>query len=95
MCCNIDRSCTCLVLIGIGTSCWLWSLIIFLIQRFVSFVLGPHSLMGGGVGGDFPPKLSSRGSKGGGFFFVAPLGGGFGGNAPNVKFWEKLPCKIL
>jgi hypothetical protein len=27
--------------------CWFWSLIIFVIQRFVSTVLGPHSLMGG------------------------------------------------
>jgi hypothetical protein len=43
--------------------CWLWSLIIFLIQRFVSVVLGPHSLMGG-VGGISPPQLSPEGSRG-------------------------------
>jgi hypothetical protein len=74
--------------------CWLWSLIIFLIQRFVSAMLGPHSLMGG-VGGLSPPQLSPGGPGGGDNFFVAPPGGGFGGNAPEVKYWEKFPCKIL
>jgi hypothetical protein len=74
---------------------------IFLIQRFVSVVLGPHSLMGG-CGGDLPPpQLSPGGSRGGGggaTIFVSPPpppGGGFGGSAPEAKFWEKLPCKIL
>jgi hypothetical protein len=44
--------------------CWMWSLIIFLIQMFVSAVLGPHSLTGG-VGGISPRKLFPGGSRGG------------------------------
>jgi hypothetical protein len=72
--------------------CWLWSLIIFLIQRFVSAMLGPHSLMGGGVGGIPPPTTITRGVQGGD---PPPPGGGSGGSAPEAKYWEKLPCKIL
>jgi hypothetical protein len=49
----------------------------------------------GGCGGAFPPQLSLGGSKGGQIQFLAPPGEGFRGNAPEVKFWEKLPCKIL
>jgi hypothetical protein len=75
--------------------CWLWSLIIFLIHRFVSAMLGPHSLMGG-CGGGFPPhNYRQGGPRGGDEIFVAPPGGGFRGSAPEEKFWEKFPCKIL
>jgi hypothetical protein len=77
--------------------CWLWSLIIFLIQRFVSAMLGPHSLTGG-VGGISPPQLLLGGSRGGGGvekIFVAPPGGGFRGNPLEAKYWKNLPCKIL
>jgi hypothetical protein len=45
--------------------CWLWSLIIFLIQRFVSAMLGSHFLTGG-CGGDFPPTIVVMGVQGGG-----------------------------
>jgi hypothetical protein len=72
--------------------CWLWSLIIFLIQRFVLAVLGPHSLMGG-VGGLSPPTMSPGGSRGVGTIFVAPPGGGFGGNTPEAKYWENCLVK--
>jgi hypothetical protein len=67
-----------------------------MIQRFVSVVLGTHSLTRG-VGGISPQQLSLGGSRGGGggTIFVVPPSGGFGGNAPEVKYWEKLPCKIL
>jgi hypothetical protein len=76
--------------------CWLWSLIIFLIQRFVSAMLGPHSLMGG-VGGFPPHNYVTRGVQGGGgtIFVAPPLAGDSGASAPEVKYWEKLPCKIL
>jgi hypothetical protein len=64
---------------------WLWSLIIFLIQRFVSAVLGPHSLTGG-VGGLSPHKCL-RGVQGGAVtIFVAPPSEGFGGSTLEVKY---------
>jgi hypothetical protein len=65
--------------------CWLWSLIIFLIQRFISGVLEPHYLTGG-VGGIYPTQISPRGSRG---------VGGFRGSTREAKYWEKLSCKIL
>jgi hypothetical protein len=43
----------------------------------------------GGCGGISPPQLSPRGSRGGG------AGGDDNGSAPEVKYWEKIPCKIL
>jgi hypothetical protein len=56
--------------------CWFWSLIIFMIRRFVSAVLGPHSLTGGcgGVWGGFPPppQIFPGGSKGGSDNFCSP-----------------------
>jgi hypothetical protein len=39
-----------------------------------------------GCGGDYPPTTIVK---------DPPLGGGFRGISPEVKFWEKLPCKIL
>jgi hypothetical protein len=66
--------------------CWLWSLIIFLIHRFVSVVLGPHSLMGG-VGG-FPPHNYFQGGRG--QFLYPPLGGGFGGKHPRSEILGKI-----
>jgi hypothetical protein len=55
-----------------GPWCCFWILIIFLIQRFFSSMLGPHSLKGG-VGGIPPPaQLLSGGSKGGGDNFCSP-----------------------
>jgi hypothetical protein len=44
--------------------CWLWSLIILLIQRFLLAVLEPHSLKRG-CGGAFPPTNVARGVHGG------------------------------
>jgi hypothetical protein len=57
----------------------------------------PNGGGGGGGGGDFPPQLSPGGSRGVTMtiFVAPPPGGGFGGSAPEAKFWEKLPCKIL
>jgi hypothetical protein len=54
----------------------------------------------GGCGGDFPPHNCHQGGPGGGGdnFCRAPPppppSGGFGGT-PEVKYWEKFPCKIL
>jgi hypothetical protein len=82
------------IILQVG-DCWLWSLIIFLIQRFVLVVLGPHSLIGG-VWGCFPPQNYHQGDPGEeATIFVAPLGGGFKGSTPEEKFWEKIPYKIL
>jgi hypothetical protein len=60
---------------------------------------------GGGVGGISPPQLSPGGpggDRGGGDNFCShppppppPLAGDSGAVPPEVKFWEKLPCKIL
>jgi hypothetical protein len=69
--------------------CWLWSLIIFLIQRFVSVVLGPHSLMGG-VGGDFPPTTVTRGVQGGVENFCSPPWQGIRGQCPRSEILGKI-----
>jgi hypothetical protein len=45
-------------------NCWIWSLIIFLIERFVLVVLG-------GVVGISLPQLSPWGSRGGGDNFCS------------------------
>jgi hypothetical protein len=71
--------------------CWLWSLIIFLIQRsFLSAVFIPHEV--------FTPQKyvhsSTRGSAEGGYPLCGvevgggaiPPAGGFGGEAPEGKF---------
>jgi hypothetical protein len=63
--------------------CWLWSLIIFTIQRFFLAVIKTHSLIGG-VGGISPPQLS-----------LSPPCEGFKDNGPGVKYWENLPYEIL
>jgi hypothetical protein len=55
----------------------------------VFFLLGPHSLRGSIY---IPQHCLCR--QGGRENFCSPLGGGFGG-APEVKFWENFPCKIL
>jgi hypothetical protein len=56
----------------------------------------PNGGCGGSKGGLFPPHNCHQGVQGGGTtIFVAPPGGGFGGNAPEAKCWEKFPCKIL
>jgi hypothetical protein len=68
----------------------LWSLIIFLIQRFVSVVLGPHSLTGG-VGGISPSQLSPGGPGGVTTIFVSPPPrGGFGGKLPGSENLGKI-----
>jgi hypothetical protein len=73
--------------------CWLWSLIIFLIQRSLFSVMfiphedctpwnNIHPSTWGGAGGDFPP-CGVRGAHppGGGL----GASGGFGGEAPEGK----------
>jgi hypothetical protein len=58
--------------------CWLWSLIIFLIHRFVSTVLGPHSLTRW-CGVDLPPTTVARGGDDN---FCSPPMAGDSGLAP-------------
>jgi hypothetical protein len=72
--------------------CWLWSLIIFMIQRFFLVVVGPHSLMGGGGGvGDFPPTNVVRGFQGGGDEnFCSPLWRGIREQCPQRKILGKI-----
>jgi hypothetical protein len=65
--------------------CWLWSLIIFMIQMFVSVVLGPHSIMGG-CGGAYHPTTVANGVRGVVTIFVAPPGVGFRGSSPEANF---------
>jgi hypothetical protein len=66
--------------------CLLWSLIIFLIHRFVSTVFGPHSLTGR-CGGDFPHTTVANKVLGvATTIFVAPPGEGFVGNTPGAKY---------
>jgi hypothetical protein len=73
--------------------CWLWSLIIFLIQRSCfSHVWIPFP--DGGVWGGFPPHICHQGGPGGGKYFGAPPGRG-SGQPPEEKFLGKFPCKIL
>jgi hypothetical protein len=67
-------------------SCWLWSLIIFLIQRSLfSAMFIPHE--------EFTPQKyvhsSMRGSAEGGY----PLCGGPGARVKPLK--EKFPCKCI
>jgi hypothetical protein len=62
--------------------CWLWSLIIFLIQKSCfSRVWIPFP--DGGVPGGQREILEP------------PPGKEFGGSALKEKFWERLPCKLL
>jgi hypothetical protein len=50
----------------------------------------------GGCGGDFPPTTFSVGVQGGFItIFVSPPERVIWFSAPEVKFWKKLPCKIL
>jgi hypothetical protein len=53
-------------------------------------VVGPHSLTERVWGGLPPTTVASRGDNS-----CSPPGRGFGGNDPKVKFWEKIPCKIV
>jgi hypothetical protein len=72
--------------------CWLWSLIIFLIYRFVSAVLGPHSLTGG-VGGISPSQMSPRGGDEN--FCSPPLVGDSWAVPPKRNFGNFFSHKIL
>jgi hypothetical protein len=75
--------------------CWLWSLIIFLIQRFVSVMLGPHSLMGG-VGGFPPHNFIQGGSRGGEENFYSPsLERDWGKVPPNRNFRKTFLVKYF
>jgi hypothetical protein len=50
----------------------------------------------GGVWGVLPPTTVSRGVQGGDENFCSPPWWGIQGKCtPKVKYWEKLPCKIL
>jgi len=48
------------------------------------------------VWGGFPPPNYLQGGPGEArTIFVTPPSGGFRGSAPEAKYWETLPCKIL
>jgi hypothetical protein len=73
--------------------CWLWSLIIFLIQRSCfSHVWTPLPDRGVWGGGGAPTSLT-RGVQGGGEILEPPLAGGSGAAPPKRNFWENCLVK--